>query len=43
MQVYEPLKKQVFDNNAASSVTMQDIRQLAIATNEYNKISQAKL
>ena len=43
MQVYEPLKKQVFDNNAVSSVTMQDIRQLAIATNEYNKISQAKL
>ena len=43
MHVYEPLKNKVFDNNAVSSVTMQDIRQLAIATNEYNKISQAKL
>lgn len=43
MHVYDPLKNKVFDNNAVSSVTMQDIRQLAIATNEYNKISQAKL
>lgn len=43
MQVYEPLKNKVFDNNAVSSVTMQDIQQLAIATNEYNKISLAKL
>lgn len=43
MQVYEPLKNKVFDDNKVSSVTMDDIRQLAIATNEYNKISKAKL
>lgn len=43
MQVYEPLKNKVFADNNISSVTMQDIRQLAMATNEYNKISQAKL
>lgn len=43
MQVYEPLKVRVFDKKDVTSVTMQDISQLVIATNEYNKISKAKL
>ncbi|MBQ6963832.1 MAG: hypothetical protein IJP79_09035 [Paludibacteraceae bacterium] len=43
MNIYEPLKHKVFDENHPASVTMKDLQQLALAANEYNKISQAKL
>lgn len=43
MNVYEPLKHKVFDEDQPTTVTMKDLQQLALATKEYNKISQAKL
>lgn len=43
MQVYEPLKQKVFEEHNITAITMQDIQQLALATNEYNKISKAKI
>lgn len=43
MSVYEPLRHKVFEENQLSSITMKDLQQMALATKEYNKISQAKL
>ena len=43
MNVYEPLKHKVFDEDQPTTVTMKDLQQLSLATKEYNKISQAKL
>ena len=43
LQIYEPLRQQVYDNKNIESVTITDVQQLVIATNEYNKISKAKL
>lgn len=43
MNVYEPLRHKVFDEGQLTSVTMKELQQMAMATKEYNKISQAKL
>ena len=42
MNVYEPLRHKVFDEGQLTSVTMKELQQMAMATKEYNKISQAK-
>ena len=41
--IYAPLRSKVFEKNDISSVTMQEMQQLARATSEYNKISKAEL
>lgn len=43
LQIYEPLRYQVYDKKDVESLTLTDIQQLVLATNEYNKISKAKL
>lgn len=43
MNVYEPLRHKVFDEGQLTAVTMKELQQMAMATKEYNKISQAKL
>lgn len=43
LQIYEPLRHQVYDKKDVESLTLTDIQQLVLATNEYNKISKAKL
>ena len=41
--IYAPLRSKVFEKHDISSVTMQEMQQLARATSEYNKISKAEL
>ncbi len=43
MHIYAPLGKKVFEEGDWKSVTELDLRQLAKAMNEYNKITQSKL
>lgn len=40
MNIYEPIKNKVFNSEV---VTMKDAQQLALALNEYNKVSKATL
>lgn len=41
--VYAPLRDKVFEEGSAGSVSMLELQQLVMATNEYNKITKSKI
>ena len=41
--IYAPLREKVFEQNGAKQVSMKELQQLVLATNEYNKITKSKI